>query len=170
MSNWTSFISMNWSNGRDGVRSNSGPRTLTLFCVFAPRSINGALKTRVPADVGKGVFWEGTLIYNYLYDDKGNARCVPVYLADSNDKGIPAVLKGYPRFHLNKFSLDDSGSDYDNLYRLLTRQPGVGKAGIGEVHRLPPLTQGKRETDFIEANTQRHWRGQRGHESNPFNS
>src|SRR5262247_1776957 len=97
------------------------------------------IEGRVPADVGKGVFWEGTLIYDYLYDDKRNPRCVPVYLADSDAKEIPAVLKGYPRFHLNKFFLDDSGSDYDNLYRLLTRQPGVGKAGMGEVRRLSPL-------------------------------
>src|SRR5262245_36107092 len=104
----------------------------------------------VAADVGKGVFWEGTLIYNYLYDDKGNSRCVPIYLADSDAKGIPDILKGYPRFHLNKFSLDDIGSDYDNQYRLLTTQPGVGKVGIGEIRRLPPLAEGKRQTDFTQ--------------------
>jgi hypothetical protein len=32
---------------------------------------------------------------------------------------IPAILKGYPHFLLNKFALDDVGSDYVNLYRLL---------------------------------------------------
>ncbi len=31
-------------------------------------------------DVGKGVFWEGTLIYSELYDAKGNPRCVPLLL------------------------------------------------------------------------------------------
>ena len=104
----------------------------------------------VPADVGKGVFWEGTLIYNYLYDDKGNFRCVPVYLADAEAGEIPAILKGYPRFHLNKFALDDAVSDYANLYRLLTKQPSVAKVNIGEVRRLPPLTDRERQTDFTQ--------------------
>jgi hypothetical protein len=108
------------------------------------------IEGNVPADVGKGVFWEGTLIYNYLYDDKGNSRCVPVYLADADAGEIPAILKGYPRFHLSKFALDDAGSDYVNLYRLLTKQPGMAKVGIGEMHRLPPLSEGKRQTDFGE--------------------
>ena len=106
------------------------------------------IEGKAEADVGKGVFWEGTLIYNYLYDK--DSRFVPVYLDDSAAKGIPGVLKGYTRFHLNKFALDDRGSDYDNLYRLLTKQPGVGKAGLGDIRRLPPLAEGERQTDFGE--------------------
>jgi TIR domain len=50
-----------------------------VLCVCTPeykRRVEG----RVAADVGKGVFWEGTLIYNYLYDSKENQRFVPVLL------------------------------------------------------------------------------------------
>ena len=120
-----------------------------LLCVCTAehkRRIEG----KVAADVGKGVFWEGTLIYNYVYDDKGNARCVPVYLADADGGEIPAILKGYPRFHLNKFALDDAGSDYVNLYRFLTKQPSVEKVAIGETRKWPPLTQRERQTDFTQ--------------------
>ena len=50
---------------------------------------------KVPADVGKGVFWEGTLIYDYRYDEKGNQRCVPV-LFDSDDSSLPQILHCLP--------------------------------------------------------------------------
>ncbi len=44
---------------------------------------------RTDADVGKGVFWEATLIYNELYDAKGNPRCLPVLLDGAVDADIP---------------------------------------------------------------------------------
>ena len=75
---------------------------------------------------------------------------MPVYLDDADAGEIPAVLKGYPRFHLNKLSLDDAGSDYVNLYRLLTKQPSAGKVDIGEIHKSPPLTQRERQMDFTQ--------------------
>ena len=141
---------MSWSTGRAGVKSNFGRETPISFSVFAPQEYKRRIEGKVSADVGKGVFWEGTLIYNYLYDDKGNARCVPVYLADADAEEIPAILKGYPRFHLNKFALDDAGSDYVNLYRLLTKQPGVEKVDIAQIRKLSPLTQHERQTDFTQ--------------------
>ena len=75
---------------------------------------------------------------------------MPVYLADADAGEIPAILKGYPRFHLNKFALDDAGSDYVNLYRLLTKQPSVEKVDIGQTRKLPPLTEQERQTDFTQ--------------------
>ena len=105
---------------------------------------------RVPADVGKGVFWEGTLIYNYLYDEKDNQRCVPILLSKAGGGDIPSILSGYSRFHLKTFNLDDVQSDYSKMYRLLTRQHGVEKADLGEILRLPPLPQAERRTDFTQ--------------------
>lgn len=103
---------------------------------------------RVPADVGKGVFWEGTLIYNYLYDEKDNQRCVPILLSKAGGADIPSILSGYTRFRLETFGLDDVQSDYSKMYRLLTRQPGVEKAALGEILRLPPLPAGERHPEF----------------------
>lgn len=105
---------------------------------------------RVPADVGKGVFWEGTLIYNYLYDEKGNQRCVPILLSKAGGADIPSILSGYTRFHLDAFGLDEAQSDYSKMYRLLTGQDGVKKADLGEIFRLPPLPQAERRTDFTQ--------------------
>jgi hypothetical protein len=109
---------------------------------------------KVSADVGKGVFWEGTLIYNYLYDEKGNRRCIPILLGETNGAYIPTVLGGYTHFTLLKLGLDDAQSDYAKLYRLLTRQPGVEKAELGAMLTLPPLP--KIERRFPRSETLQH--------------
>ena len=103
---------------------------------------------RMPADVGMGVFWEGTLIYNYLYDAKGNPRFIPVYFAASDENAIPSVLKGYTRFCLETLKFDDERTGYAALYRLLTGQAGTAKAELGIPAKLPPLPQEQRRTDF----------------------
>ena len=54
----------------------------------------------MPADVGKGVFLEATLIYNYVYDEKGNRRCIPVLISGAQEDAIPQVLRGWNRYHL----------------------------------------------------------------------
>lgn len=113
---------------------------------------------RVAADVGKGVYWEGTLVYNYLYYANNNSRFVPVGLTDP--LSAPLILAGYTRFHLSVLGLASQGSEYENLYRLLTRQPATLKASIGEIYRLAALTEKPRLTDFgpllasVKADTQ----------------
>ena len=104
---------------------------------------------RVPADVGKGVFWEGTLIYSELYDAKGNPRCVPVLLVGAKDTDIPRVLKNQTWRRLDRLGLDDPESGYAKLYRLLTRQPGVQAEAVGAPARLPPLPEAQPKTDFM---------------------
>jgi tetratricopeptide (TPR) repeat protein len=104
---------------------------------------------KVAADVGKGVFWEGALIYNYLYNAKGNPRFVPVLLDDANAVDIPLVLDGYDRYGVKLFGLDDTHSEYAKLYRLLTRRSGIEKEKVGAIQKLPPLPEEERRTDFI---------------------
>ena len=96
----------------------------------------------------KGVFGGGGLIYNYLYDEKGNRRCLPVLL-DKNAQDIPSILEGYTRFELDVFDLENSQSPYSKLYRLLTRQPTRLMTEVGALKKLPPLPQEARRTDFI---------------------
>ncbi len=103
---------------------------------------------RVAADVGKGVFWEATLIYNELYDGKGNARCLPLLLHTAAETCIPRILQNLTRFRLDAFGLHDDG--YRKLYRLLTRQPGVVAEDLGALTALPPLAEGERVTDFTQ--------------------
>ena len=107
---------------------------------------------KVAADVGKGVFWEATLIYNELYDDKGSRRCVALLLAGATEKDIPRVLKNYTYFPLERFGLEESPATlgYSNLYRLLTGQASVVGEAVGELHRLEPVPEGEKKTDFLE--------------------
>lgn len=60
---------------------------------------------RAPADVGKGVFWEGTFLHNELYRDKGNGRFLPVLLEGADETDIPSVLEGYAWFRLDGLGL-----------------------------------------------------------------
>ncbi len=103
------------------------------------------VENRTAADVGKGVFWESRLIYDELYDAKGNLRCVPVLLGGAEYADIPRVLKNYNGFRIDGFGLDDAESGYARLYRMLTRQVGVTGAEVGPVVPLPP---GDRKMDF----------------------
>lgn len=103
---------------------------------------------QVPADVGKGVFWEGTIIYNYFYDEKGNRRCVPVLL-DKNANDIPSIFGGYTRFELDIFDLANPQSPYSKLYRLLTKQSAIRATAVGELQKLPPLPEEQRRIDFM---------------------
>jgi hypothetical protein len=104
---------------------------------------------QAPADVGKGVFWEGTFIYDELYRNKGNGRYLPVLLDGSGEADIPRVLEGYARFRLAGLNLDDDESGYAKLYRLLTGQAGVLAEALGAMASLPALPAVEAKTDFM---------------------
>ena len=91
---------------------------------------------KVRADAGRGVFWEGGIIGQYLYDEKGNERFIPVLLKDEPETSIPQPLKGHAFYTINAFDLSDPG--FDALYRELTIQPAIVKPTLGpEVVREP---------------------------------
>jgi hypothetical protein len=94
------------------------------------------VENKVPANEGRGVFWEGGLVYQYLYDDKGNTRFIPVLLGDATDEGIPLPLKGHARYRLKAFELTDP--EFEGLYRELTGQPAIIKRTLGAKVILPP--------------------------------
>jgi TIR domain len=118
-----------------------------VICIFTAE-YKRRIENRVPADAGKKVFWEGRLIYNYLYNGKGNDRFLPVLL-DKSGQDIPLFLDGYTRFELDVLGLENSQSEYVKLYRLLTRQPARLMTEIGALQKLPPLPEEARRTDFI---------------------
>jgi hypothetical protein len=68
---------------------------------------------------GKGSNWEGQILSQYLYDDKGmNARFVPVVFDDQDPQDVvPSVLKPYSQFVLDR--------QYEQLYALVTGQSAV---------------------------------------------
>ncbi len=94
------------------------------------------IENQTAADEGRGVYWEGKLIYNYLYNAKGNERFLPVLLPGTKEEDIPLPLQGMTRYNLEAFELSDPG--YRDLYRELTSQPAILKPTIGAVVPLQP--------------------------------
>ncbi len=87
------------------------------------------VENRVPADEGRGVYWEGGIVYNYIYKAKANERFLPVLFGDESDESILIPLQGFAKFRIRAFDLSDPG--FEALYRELTAQPAVIKPALG---------------------------------------
>jgi hypothetical protein len=92
------------------------------------------VENRVGADEGRGVYWEGAIIYNYLYNAKGNSRFIPVLLDDAPEAAIPLPLDGQTRYRIRAFEFTDPG--FDAIYRELTHQHKTPKPVLGPVVKL----------------------------------
>jgi tetratricopeptide (TPR) repeat protein len=110
------------------------PENSELVLVVCTETYLKRIENKVSADEGMGVFWEGGIIYSYLYDEKDTERFLPVIFDSKDGAYIPRPLKGATRFVLSKFDFSDSG--YSALYRELTHQPTVQKPPLGEVVRM----------------------------------
>jgi hypothetical protein len=91
---------------------------------------------KVSFDEGRGVYWEGSLVHQYIYDEKGNKRFIPVLIADVPEDSIPIPLRPFTRYRLNEFKLDDQ--QFEALYRRLTAQPAIVRPLPGARVELPP--------------------------------
>ncbi len=112
------------------------PENAKYVLVICTPNYRNRVENRVAADEGRGVFWEGGVIYQYLYDDKGNTRFIPVLLGGASEDGVPLSLKGHARYRLEAFDLSDP--EFEGLYRELTGQPSVVKRIPGAKVVLPP--------------------------------
>jgi len=84
---------------------------------------------------GRGVRWEGNLIYQHIYNaDSENTRFIPVLLESGKVEHIPTPLQGATHYRVH------SRKGYEDLYRRLTDQPLSVK--------LPPR---ERKQDFFAA-------------------
>lgn len=88
------------------------------------------VRDAMPADEGLGVFFEGSIILNYIYAKKGNERFIPVLLDNATKDSIPIVIREQTRYHINTFELSDA--EFKGLVDELSRRPPVPK---------PPLYQ-----------------------------
>jgi tetratricopeptide (TPR) repeat protein len=93
------------------------------------------IEGNVPPEKGKGVYWEGSLLDDDVYDAKGNRRLIPVLFDDEPEQSIPRFLRGWTFCRLHKFTLTDSG--YEHVLRILTGQARVIKTTLGTVPVLP---------------------------------
>jgi hypothetical protein len=93
------------------------------------------------ADVGRGVKWEGSLIYNHIYQaGSQNKKFIPVLLRHKNAESIPTPLQGTTNYCVA------TERGYEALYCRLIGKPRVEKPPLGE--RRPPLHEQAIKTNF----------------------
>ena len=113
------------------------PENSEFVLVVCSKIYRDRVEGKTAADEGRGVLWEGGIIYSYLYNEKGNKRFIPVLLPGAKEDGIPRPLADDTRYYLEAFDLKDV--QYQALYRELTRQPLVSKPKVGNIVPLPML-------------------------------
>ena len=82
---------------------------------------------------GRGVTWEGNLIFQYLSEaDTVNRRFVPMLFEDANEAHIPDPLRPFTHYRIQ------GEAGYTRLYRRLSNQPEVKAPALGKLKPLPP--------------------------------
>jgi len=131
------------------------PEVSSFVLVICTPTYRARVENQVGANEGRGVYWEGAILYNYLYNAKGDSRFVPILLDDTPETAIPMPLEGHTRYRVRAFELGDSG--FEALYRELTGQPRTPKPELGELVPLgvgdaprtaKPLPEKQAVTDF----------------------
>lgn len=136
------------------------PQNSEYVLLICTRVYKDRVNNQTKANEGRGVYWEGKLIKQYLYNEKENTRVIPITFSDSSEENIPMPLRDYTRYHVNNFNLNDTG--FEGLYRHLTNQPVVTKPALGKIVNLsqeqailpkinirPPLSEKPVKTDFL---------------------
>ena len=102
-------------------------------------------------DTGRGVKWEGHLIYQHLYDTEAvNLRFIPILLEGGRPQDIPDPVRGATYYRV------DNELGYENLYRRLTNQPRAKKPELGR--RTELSTQGPGDVGAEERYYSVTWR------------
>ncbi|HZZ17009.1 MAG TPA: SEFIR domain-containing protein [Candidatus Sulfotelmatobacter sp.] len=89
------------------------------------------MKDEEDPDTGRGVKWEGGLVYQHLYNAGTNQKFIPVLFRDSDKKFIPVPLQSATHYSV----LSEEG--YEKLYARLLGRPGVKKPDLGPVRSMP---------------------------------
>jgi hypothetical protein len=110
------------------------PENDDFVLMICTRTYRDRVENKVSADEGRGVFWEGRIIYDYIYDAKGNTRFIPVLFVGGNMNYIPMPIRNHTRYQIGQLDLTDDG--FQSLYRELTGQPAVAKPPLGHVVAL----------------------------------
>ncbi len=92
------------------------------------------IEGNVPPEKGKGVYWEGSLLDDDMYDAKGNRRILPLLFDNEPESSIPRFLRGWTYCRLGGFALTDAG--YQHVLRILTGQARVLQNELGRVPEL----------------------------------
>lgn len=116
---------------RQQIKAEQSDFVLCICTAEYQRRIEGG----VPPEKGKGVYWEGSLLDDEIYNDKRNRRIVPVLFDGEPETSILDILRGWTFCRLSQFTLSAEG--YEHLLRILTGQAKVEKNVLGTVPVLP---------------------------------
>ena len=115
------------------------PESSKYVLMICTPTYRNRVENKARADEGRGVYWEGRAVYQYIYEDKTNSRFIPVFLGNELDnESIPITLRGYTNYGVRQFDLSDLG--FEALYRELTAQPAVIKRSLGDKVVLGPTS------------------------------
>jgi hypothetical protein len=89
------------------------------------------MKDERDPDTGRGVKWEGGLVYQHLYNASTNQKFIPILFRDSDKKFIPTPLQSATHYRV------DTEEGYEKLYARLLGRPGVSKPDLGAVRPMP---------------------------------
>ncbi len=98
---------------------------------------------------GRGVKWEGNLIYIHLYEAEANRRFIPVVFGDGSLEHIPDPLRSATHYRV------DTKRGYEDLYRRLTDQPGTPKPALGKPQSLASRRRKQQFSTAVVAPAQR---------------
>lgn len=137
-----------------------------VICVCTPE-YKRRLDKNVDADVDHGVFWEGRLMVNQIYEDKGNSRFIPIQFDAFDETAIPKALKGYTRFRPTEFD-HSRDEQFRSLMFCLFGRTDVHQEPVGQLPAFitpgestltqkqsaalsaPPVEQLSQQTNFAE--------------------
>jgi hypothetical protein len=105
-----------------------------VICVCTQDYLN-LIEGRVPPAKGKGVYWEGTLLDDEIYNAKGNRRILPIVLDNESETSIPRFLRGWTFCRVCEFTILDHG--YEHLLRIITGQVRVTPNSLGDLPEFP---------------------------------
>ena len=74
------------------------PENADFVLMICTEAYRCRVEKKVHADEGRGVFWEGSIIYEYIYDAKGNTRFIPVLLTGTGTDCIPIPIRNHTRY------------------------------------------------------------------------
>lgn len=86
------------------------PENAAFVIVICTKTYRDRVEGRAPADEGRGVFWEGGIIYNYIYGGKSCERFIPaLLLPGATEEDVPQPLAGNNMYKISRFDLKDGG-------------------------------------------------------------
>lgn len=106
---------------------------------------------------GKGVKWEGAILYNELYSmGATNKKYIPVYFDKTDSEYIPTPLQQFSHYCLDDDSAADDDSDKERLIKRILglsiiERPPIGKepSPLESKAKKPQLINDEEEDDLI---------------------